>query len=53
MTFTIVYIFVAVATFIAVKSPNDYTVSDLIASLITGAIWPLTFTVRIITKIFS
>ena len=52
MTFAIVYIFIAVATFFAVKSPTDYTASDLIASLITGAIWPLTFTARIIAKIF-
>ena len=53
MTFTIVYIFIAVATFIAVKSPTDHTVSDLIASAVAGVIWPLVFTSRIIAKIFS
>jgi hypothetical protein len=52
MTFAIVYVFIAVCTSIAVvKAPYDD--SEIIASGLAGLVWPLLFTVRIISKIFS
>jgi len=54
MIFYIAYAFIALATAIAVfeDTPSNRR-NELIASAISGAAWPLLFTVRIIAKILK
>jgi hypothetical protein len=48
------YTFVAIATTIVVYDPNGFPVrNELIASMFTGAMWPLIFAVRIISKLIK
>ena len=50
MLFYIAYAFIALATTIAVYDVTAPSLIELIASAITGAAWPLLFTVKIIVK---
>jgi hypothetical protein len=46
------YVFIALATTIAVFDNDSFPRrSELIASVITGAMWPLLLTVRVIMKL--
>ena len=47
------YAFIALATTIAVYDFTAPSRNELIASAITGAAWPLLFTVKIISKILK
>ena len=47
------YAFVALATTVAVYDGTAPSRNELIASAITGAAWPLLFTVKIISKILK
>ena len=53
MIFYIAYAFVALATAIAIYDVTAPSRNELIASAITGASWPLLFTVKIISKILK
>ena len=54
MLFYIAYAFISLATAIAVYDGNDrYSRNELIASAITGAMWPLLLTVRVIAKLLK
>jgi hypothetical protein len=54
MLFYIAYAFVALATTIVVYDPNSFPVrNELIASMFTGAVWPLLLTVRVIAKLLN
>jgi hypothetical protein len=54
MIFYIAYAFIALATAIAVFEDTPFNRrNELIASAITGAMWPLLFTVKVISKILK
>jgi hypothetical protein len=53
MIFYIAYAFVALATTVAVYDGTAPSRNELIASAVTGAWWPLLFTVKIIYKILK
>ena len=54
MIFYIAYAFIALATTVAVYDDTAFNRrNELIASAVTGAWWPLLFTVKIIYKILK
>ena len=54
MIFYIAYAFIALATAIVIYGDDPFNRrNELIASAISGAAWPLLFTVKIISKILN